>query len=192
MSQLIQHKRKQLVLVCLGTLLVLAAAYYYMIRSQQQSLASISSSKQKAQERLDMIKREIAAAERFEKQLEQGQDQLKKLENGMASGDLYSWSINMIRDFKLSYRIDIPQFSQIDGPRDMNLIPRFPYKQASLSVAGTGHFHDLGRFVADFENRFPYMRILNVVLEPETANNSETSEKLSFKMDVVMLVKPGV
>lgn len=190
MSGLIKQKRKQLALVCLGTLLVLGAAYYYMIRSQQQALASISDSKQKAQQRLEMIKREIVSAERFEKQLEQGQEQLKKVENGMASGDLYSWSINMIRDFKISYRIDIPQFSQIDGPRDMNLIPKFPYKQASLSVAGTGQFHDLGRFVADFENRFPYMRILNLVLEPESANN-EANEKLSFKMDVVMLVKPG-
>ena len=190
MNRLIQQKRKQLALVCLGTLLVLAAAYYYMIRSQQQSLSSISDSKQKAQQRLDMIKREIVAAERFEKQLEQGREQLKKLEDGMVTGDLYSWSINMIRDFKLPYRIDIPQFSQIDGPRDMSLVPKFPYKQASLSVAGTGQFQDLGRFVADFENRFPYMRILNLVMEPENAN-SETSEKLSFKMDVVMLVKPA-
>jgi Tfp pilus assembly protein PilO len=190
MNRLVQQKRKQLALVCLATLLVLAAAYHYMIRSQQQSLASISDSKQKAQQRLEMIKREIVAAERFEKQLEQGQEQLKKLENGMATGDLYSWSINTIRDFKLPYRIDIPQFSQIDGPRDMNLIPRFPYKQASLSVAGSGQFQDLGRFIADFENRFPYMRILNLAMEPETAN-SEGGEKLSFRMDVVTLVKPG-
>ncbi len=192
MNRLILQKRKQLIFVSLATLLILAAAYHYMIRAQQQNLSGISESKQKAQQRLDLIKREIAASASFEKQLDQGQEQLNKLENGMCSGDLYSWSINMIRDFKVPYRIDIPQFSQIDGPRDMTLIPRFPYKQASLSVAGSGQFQELGRFIADFENRFPLMRIQNLVLEPETAGSGNASnEKLSFKMNVVMLVKPG-
>ena len=38
---------------------------------------------------------------------------------------------------------------------DVNLLPNFPYKQATLTVAGTAHFHDLGRFLADFENQIP-------------------------------------
>ncbi len=190
MNKTIKQKRNQLILVSLLTLLVLAGAYYWLIRSQQQDLRSLSDRNDKAQQRLSLIKREITAAETFECQLSERLQQLQKLENGMASGDLYSWSINTIRQFKLPYRIDIPQFSQIDGPREVTLIPRFPYKQATLSVAGTGHFQDLGRFIADFENQFSHMRIINLVLEPEAAT-TEASEKLSFKMDIVTLVKPS-
>ncbi len=190
MKKLIRQKRKQLILVSLVTLLTLAGAYNYLIRSQQEGLHKLAAQKAEAQQKHDSMKRAVASADDIDSQLGVLQGRLNKLEDKMASGDLYSWAINTVRQFKLSYKLDIPQFSQIDGPRDVTLIPKFPYQQASLSVAGTGQFQDLGRFIADFENDFPHMRILNLVLEPESTLN-ESSEKLSFKMDIVALVRPN-
>jgi Tfp pilus assembly protein PilO len=110
----------------------------------------------------------------------------------MATGDLLSWTINTLRQFKLAYKIDLAQFSQIDGPRDTSAIADFPYQQATLTVAGAGRYHDLGRFFADFENQFPYIRLQNLSIEPAPSSQaSEEKEKLSFRMDVVSLVKPG-
>ena len=47
-------------------------------------------------------------------------------------------------------------------------------------------------FVADFENRFRFARIINLDVEPNSAGgtNEREREKLNFKMDVVFLVKP--
>ena len=45
--------------------------------------------------------------------------------------------------------------------------------------------------VADFENQFPYLRVLNLSLEPSSAAAGNDREKLSFKMEVAALVKPS-
>ena len=53
---------------------------------------------------------------------------------------------------------------------------------------------DFGKFVADFENAFPYMRIQNIELDPNpssSANPSNEPEKLGFKMEIVALVNPN-
>ena len=59
----------------------------------------------------------------------------------MASGDLYAWTINTLRQFKLGYKVEIPQFSQIDGPKEMNMLAGFPYKQANMTISGTAYLH---------------------------------------------------
>jgi hypothetical protein len=115
---------------------------------------------------------------------------LADLEENMASGDLYSWMVNTLRQFKLSYKIDIPQFSTI-ATADMNMLPKFPYKQATMTINGTAYFHDLGRFVADFENRFPQIRIQNLDIQPASGLTQTDHEKLTFKMDIVALIKSG-
>ena len=71
----------------------------------------------------------------------------------------------------------------------MNLLPNFPYKQATLSLVGTAHFHDFGRFLADLENQFPHIRVVNLSLELNQSPAAEDQETVSFKLDIVTLVK---
>jgi hypothetical protein len=73
----------------------------------------------------------------------------------------------------------------------MTMLPNFPYKQASITVLGTAHYHDLGRFVADFENQFPHIRLLNLSVEVAPAPAPGQVEMLSFKVEIVTLVKPN-
>jgi hypothetical protein len=98
--------------------------------------------------------------------------------------------VNTLRQFKLSYKIDIPQFSTI-ATADMNMLPKFPYKQATMTINGTAYFHDLGRFVSDFENRFPQIRIQNLDIQPASGFTQGDREKLTFKLDIVALIKSG-
>lgn len=190
MKNLSKEKRNQLVLVIILTLAVLAGMWLGLINFQKQALQSITERKETAERELKRRKLAIENADRIEVELAESGKTLAKLEEGMASGDLYFWAINTIRQFKLAHKVEIPQYSQIDGPRDMTLLPKFPYKQATLSIGGTAYFHDFGRFVADFENQFPYIRILNLTLEPLASMVNADKERLSFKMDVVALVKP--
>ncbi len=94
---------------------------------------------------------------------------------------------NNIRRFKLPYKVEIPQYSQ-PVIADTSLLPKFPYKQATVTVAGTAYYEDLGKFIADFENEFQHSRILNLELEPQLTGEGE---KISFRMDIVTLVKPN-
>ena len=112
---------------------------------------------------------------------------LSEMETDMASGDLYSWVVGTFRKFKTPYKVEIPQLGPLGPVTEMSLLPAFPYKQATLTVAGRAHFHDFGRFLADFENNFPHMRVLNLNLEIEPA--PQDPELISFRMDVAILIK---
>jgi hypothetical protein len=58
-------------------------------------------------------------------------------------------------------------------------------------VAGSAQFHDLGRFLADLENQFPHVRLLNLSLDVSAPSPTVEPETLSFKMDIVTLAKPN-
>ena len=92
-------------------------------------------------------------------------ESLSRAEADMASGDLYSWTYGTMRQFKQQYKIEIPDI----GPPhtgDVDLFPTFPYKQLSFTISGKAYYHDLGKFVADFENQFPHARLANLTITP--------------------------
>jgi hypothetical protein len=134
---------------------------------------------------LDAINR----ASQIESDLAIAKTALAEAEADIASGDLYSWVINTLRDFKAKYKVNIPQFNPIGATTEVNLLPHFPYKQATLTVAGTAHFHDFGRFLADLENKFPHIRVLNLSLDLSQSPVAEEREMVNFKLDIVTLVK---
>ncbi|MFM2296167.1 MAG: hypothetical protein RLZZ350_2580, partial [Verrucomicrobiota bacterium] len=104
------------------------------------------------------------------------------------SGDLYSWFIGTIKNFKTGYRVDIPAYGTVTSPEVNTLIPKFPYKQVHVAVNGSAFYQDFGHFLCDFENRYPYMRIENVTLDPSGGQSEADREKLNFHMEVVALI----
>jgi Tfp pilus assembly protein PilO len=191
MKQLSKEKRNQLILVVLLTCVALGGLWFGLISYQQENLIRMAEKKEAADRKLKQVKSSIASAEAVEEELKAAARQVATLEEGMAYGDLYSWAINTIRQFKLGHKVEIPQYSQIDGPKDMNLLAGFPYQQATLTIGGTAYFQDLGRFIADFENRYPHIRLCNLTVEPLAAVTPGDREKLLFRVDVVFLVRPN-
>lgn len=191
MKQLSKEKRSQLILVVLLTGVALGGLWFGLISFQKERLVRIAEKKAAAEAKLTQVKAAIVNADAIEEELKVASRQLATMEEDMATGDLYSWAINTIRQFKLPYKVEIPQYSQIDGPRDASLLAGFPYQQAALTIGGTAHFHDFGRFIADFENQFPYVRLCNLNLEPLVSVTAADREKLLFRVDVVFLVKPN-
>ncbi len=183
-------KRTQLTAVISLTVLALAGVWFGLISPQQQHLRQLADRQQKAQTKLQQVNTTLKQAKQVEADLAEKLVELQKVEAGMAAGDLYSWLITTVRDFKNDYRVDIPQFSQIDGPRDVTMLPSFPYKQISVTIGGTGRYFEIGKFLSDLENQFPYVRLANLTLEPVSAAPGVEGDKLSFKVDVVALVKP--
>lgn len=189
MNGMSKSKRRQIILVGLATLGVLAGLWFGLINLQRQSLAALAESIDAAQAKLDTARKTLRGAQQLETELAAATAQLEELEEEMASGDHYAWLINRIRAFRQVHRVDIPQFSTI-VEADTSLLPKFPYRQVTLTISGTAFFHDVGKFVADFENEFPHARIQNLEMEPAPPLAGADKEKLTFRMDIVMLVKP--
>jgi hypothetical protein len=108
-------------------------------------------------------------------------------------GDMYSWIILTVNTFKENYGVEIPQFSR-EVAAEVGMFAKFPYRAAVFHLRGTARYHEFGRFVADFENAFPYMRIQNIELDPSAAsaaNAQNDPERLAFRMEIVALVNPN-
>ena len=188
-KKLPQDKRNKLVAVLVGTLAALAGLYFGLIKYQEHNLDHLKEKKQAVEARHRQVLDAIKHAQQIQTDLVTAKKALADAEADIASGDLYSWVINTLRDFKAKYKVNIPQFNPIAGTAEVNLLPNFPYKQATLSVAGTAHYHDFGRFLADLENQFPHIRVLNLSLELNQSPLAEEQETVSFKLEIVTLVK---
>jgi hypothetical protein len=189
-SKLSKEKRNQLILVVLVTGGTLGLLGFGLIKYQYENLDRLAIRKMTAETKLAQMEDAVKNTALIETGLAEAKQTLSQLESDIApSGDLYSWLISTIRSFKGGYKVEIPQYSQIGATTDMTMLPAFPYKQASMTVAGKAHYHDLGRFLADFENRFPHIRIQNLALDVD--GNPQEIEMLAFRMDIVTLVKPN-
>jgi len=184
--KLSKDKRNQFVLVLVGTLAVIALMWFELIRPRYTALAQVVASQSVAAKKLDGIQTAIKHATTTATELTNVTQTLSDAENDMASGDLYSWTYNTIRRFKAQYQVDIPEIGRPDVGA-VDLFSSFPFKQVKFTITGTAYYHDLGKFIADFENTYPHIRVVNLQIQP--ADATDGAEKLSFRMDIIALVK---
>ena len=195
MKNLSKEKRLQLVFVGLLTAGTIAGLWFGLIAMQENKLKEIAAKSQSVQKEIDKVQKVVVASSDLEKELKEATNRLAQIEEGMpsASGDLFSWIVSSIKQFNVpSYKVDMPQFSA-PAVGDVRMFSTFPYNQAIVTVGGTAYYFEFGKFLADLENHFPYARVQNLNLEPAFAANTagDEREKLSFRMEIVTLVKPG-
>src|SRR5205823_8637109 len=194
MKSLPKEKRERLILVALLTAAVVTALYYLLIRTQQNSLQKLTRQISEQKMKVGHAEQLIASVPEIKKTLETANRAVAHVEEGMASGDMYAWVIQTVGRFGAERKVEIPQFSR-EVMTEVGILPKFPYKAAVFNVRGVAYFHDLGKFLADFENSFPFARIQNIELEPagnSAATATSDSEKLSFRMEIVTLINPNV
>jgi Tfp pilus assembly protein PilO len=185
MKWLPREKRNPFIIVVLITAVVLALICFGLIGSQKDTLIRAAASRNDARSKLQDIENTIKNADATEKDLQDVTYQLSRAEEDMASGDLFSWTVNTMGLFKKQYKVEIPEVGRpTEGPVD--LLPAFPYQQIRFSINGKAFYHDLGKFIADFENNFPHARVVNLIID----SNGGDGEKLSFRMEIIVLVKP--
>ena len=189
MKRLSRKKRNQLITVILVTLAILALIGFGLIWPQYDSLSAIAKARVADNKLFQSIKHAVTNSDAIANEWKETTYALAHTEEDMASGDPYSWTYDTIRHFKQSYKVEIPE---VGHPTigESDLLPSFPYKQIQFAINGTVYYHDLGKFIADFENSFPHSRMVRLVVEPAASKDSN-SEKLSFKMEIITLVKPN-
>lgn len=176
-------------MVVAATIGALSLVYFLLIGPQKEQNANLGLKIRAEKEKLTAIKTAIKDTDLIATRLTDISLQLERAEEDVAGGDVYAWTYDTIRRFKAPYHVDIPTIGQ-PALADMDMLAGFPYREVRVSLSGTAYYHDLGKFVADFENNFPHMRLVNLSIEPANMTGSN-SERLSFRMDVVALVKPN-
>ena len=188
MNKLSKEKRDRLILVGLCTVMVLFVIGYFLIHGEYSAIKDIKKRTVDSRNYLQSMEDTIKRANTISNQLADLNYNLSEAEGDMAVGDPSAWIYDTIRNFKTRYKVDI----SVNGHlfiSEVDLLPKFPYKQLKVTVSGTAYYHDLGKFIADFENTFPHARITNLNLEP-AGGVGDNSEKLAFRMDISALAKP--
>ena len=192
MSKLSKDKRDKIILVGIVTVAASAAIWLLVIKSQGQTLKEARAEALKSRDQLSRGKATLTTQARINEDYETASQKLKQRESAMAApNDMYSWLIQTLNNFRLGYKVEIPQFGR-ELPSEVGIFPKFPYRSALFNVRGSAHFHDFGKFLADFENAFPCIRVQNIELDPaaDTTGHSDSREKLNFKMELLTLVRP--
>ena len=189
MNKLSKDKRNQLILVAMVTAGIIAGLWFYVIAGQKQTIAEISQKLQDTQSQIDRVQTVVTGTAQVEAGLKIASERLYIIENGMPSGDLFSWMVRAIKTFNHpGYKVEMPQFG-IPVVSPVSMLPNFPYSQSAVAVSGNSYYSEFGKFLSDFENHFPYMRVQNLSLEPGGGTTPDEREKLSFHMEIVSLVK---
>jgi len=189
MNKLPKEKRDRLILVMISTVTLIAVIYFGWIRSQDSNISRIKAETAAARDQLLDIENVIKKSDAMQSELFDITETLSHAEEDMASGDYFAWTYDTIRHFKTPYKVGEPTVGQ-PAVGDVDLLANFPYRQLKFSISGTAYYHDLGKFISDFENNFPHIRVVNLSLEP-VGGTGEDGERLAFRMDIVALIKPN-
>lgn len=195
-KQLSSTKKQHFGLVLVGTVLVLAGVYFAVIRPTQAGVAKLQDDIAAAEKKYVDASKLVRSAEAEEEKLGSREAQLNAIESGMVSGDQNLWIRLTYEKFRTQspYKVEIPNFPP-PATGAMEMIPEFPYKAATYRVSGTAFYHDLGKFLSDFENSFPYMRVLNLEITPDDELGSLSTgaerERLRFMFEINALIRPA-
>ncbi len=198
MARLSKEKRDKLILVVIFSISICIGLWYGIISTRKERLAETKASIRAAINKLEKAKTLVKQADKAEAQVVAAINKLKVVEDTMASGvDHYTWAILLLEKARAGHEVKIIEVTRpVKG--EVGLLTQFPYQAAIFTVRGAGHYHDFGKFLADFENSFPYFRVQNLSLAPglDSAAGTDTStatgeENLSFRMEIVALIKPG-
>jgi Tfp pilus assembly protein PilO len=201
MNKISKDKRDKLILTCLAILGVLGILYTFVLGVQKDQLAALESQITGTKDKLSKAERLERSAAVIEANLKQNQQTLDTLQQGMApQGQYYYWFLTQLEKFRTEEKLDSISFHEITQPEftEAALLPKFPYTAASFTVQLSGDFHEVGKFLADLENTFPYFRVqdlhiglpgmsgLRMVQSP-----GSRAEKVLVQLKVVTLIKPA-
>jgi hypothetical protein len=183
------ERRRKFAALVVGTLIVLAALWW-------GGIVTLQGWHHQKQTAIDSVQMSLRVAEsahslgpRYQAEAETNLTRLRASESLMARGDLYRWVINHVLDFQEQFNVTVTSF-QPPKVADLDLPPAVPYKAATYSFSGTARYHDLGEFLAYFENTSPFIRLRSLTLQtlaPGLTSAAET-ERLVFQLDFTTLV----
>lgn len=167
MNKLSKDKRDKLILIILFSVGISAVLYYLVIMVQQEMIADFATRTANRQAKLDQAEGIKKRRERFHENLAEQRKILNAKQADMPRPDQdHLWFINLMEERRRIYGLNVEEV-RTPEPTMAGVLPEFPFRAVALSVTMSGRFTDFGRFLADFENSFPYMRVELTSITPE-------------------------
>jgi len=190
MTKISKTQRDQLIAVSFGAAAVIACLWYLVVLAQNKELAVANANCVKMKNTLKLASDKVRQADAVSAELAKNLDALRQREAGLApEREPFSWMAETLRAF-WSPGNDIHHYksvsiADIKPPEitDKGVITGFPFKWARFHITGEGHYHDFGKFIADFENAFPYFRIVD--LDIAVPGLRRDADMLSYTFDIV-------
>ena len=201
MTKLPKDKQNKLVAVLLCTALLLVAFHMLIISKQRAALDDYANRTDQTRDKLAKAEQWLRMAPVIRTQLNEARKQLESKQEEMAPTDKFKWFYDTVEKSLSRHHVKLEDIS----PRqpevtEVGVLPKFPYMAAIFGVKVTSDFQDLGVFLSDFENDFPYMRVQNLKISPEGESSggkenapraqSANSGRLAVSLRVVTLIKP--
>jgi hypothetical protein len=202
MNKLSKDKRDKLLLICIMAGGLVAVLYFLVIVDQKDELTGLTNRIAQMSDKRDKAAKTFKRQRDFEENLE-GQKKLlnaKQAEMPRA-GEGILWFNTLMEERRVVFNLDIKDIKGPEQPVDPGILPKFDFKGVAFTVTMVGTYLDFGRFLADFENRFPYMRTQLQSVTPEYVPPSATGAnpasagsdneplKLRFNFRVISLIK---
>ena len=212
MNKLSKDKRDKLILVCIAAVAVVGVLYTFVLGAQKDKLGGIQSQITGAQAKLAKAEGALKAADVIEARLAEHKKLIDVKQEKMApQGQYYYWFLKLVDQFRKDEKLDAGFIVDITMPEfvEAGMLPKFPYNAAVFGLRVNGQFHEVGRFIANLENTYPYFRVQNIHLSPapRTAvapvpitvgslttplEPAQPETKLVAELKVVTLIKPGI
>jgi hypothetical protein len=190
MSKLSKNQRDQLIAVAVGAAAVMACLWYVVVRAQGKELAKANTDCAKMMATISDASKKTRAGEATSLTLTNCLALLRQREVNFApEHEPYYWMMETLRAFYMPGNSLHPYrtvtIGEVKPPEitDKGVIAGFPYKWARFHITGEGRYHDMGKFIADLENTFPYFRVQDIdVAVPGVRRDADM---LAFSFDLV-------
>ena len=206
MNKLSKDKRDKLILTALLFIGMAGVLYTFVIGAQKDRLATLGKQILIMRDKLSKAERLVKSAPMIEADMKESQKRLDVRQEQMApQGQYYYWFLKLMDQFREQEKLNPNFIIDITQPEfiEAGLAPNFPYKAASFGLRLNGQFQEVGRFLADLENGFPYFRVQNLRMAPQrvgfmgapqgkqAALSHETEDNLIVEVRVVTLIRGG-
>ncbi len=168
-------RRNRLLLVVLMTLLGLVVVYYGVISPLNYQLRQEATRLEDEQRKLGMLKNQLGQMERFMAEAAKQKELLEDWKNRVPKGVLVRWFLDRAlplakADGIFSPDVKTPSILTAGEKQDLG------YSRVSVGVVGLGRYDQVGKFVADFENEFPFSEVSSLRLEVSSVGAGVYSE----------------
>jgi len=197
MNKISKDKRDKLILICIAAAAIIAILYFFVLVDMQDEQATLGTRLISMRDKVDKSQRLLKRQAELNGHLEELRKELNERQVVMPRpGEDHVWFMKIMEDRRSKFNLDI---GDIRNPEawDPGVLPKFPFKAVSFNVTLIGGYTDFGRFLADFENNFPYMRVQLMNVTPDIAQTAvgatqgatDDRGRLCFNFRVISLIK---
>ena len=176
MNKLPKEKRDRILMILGGALAGAVLIYYFLITEQnaklekvQELIRDVAYKTSQAEMRIKRAPDTKSGLEEIGRKLAAAESQM--LPSSQIDGNL--WLFNTLTDFirtnQSGARYDVTTTGLDPKPqvdKKFLSLPRFAYGAAAYTWRAEAFFHEFGRFLADFENSFPFIAVQDLQIYP--------------------------